>query len=92
MELFIDNERIGDYVVTLIVVEGEKRSENCYMEVRAVMANGHNVLRGGSGYYSNLLILSEALRDAIGYGLAYELLEKFNVPKESPLFKLGRKG
>lgn len=45
-----------------------------------------------SGDYPNARMLSEALRDAIGYGPARDLLRKYNVDEDDPLMNLGRKG
>ena len=45
-----------------------------------------------SGTYPNAVMLSEALRDAIGYGPARDILLKHGVKEDDPLMKLGQKG
>ena len=45
-----------------------------------------------SGSYPNAIMLSEALRDAIGYGPARDILLKHGVEQNHPLMKLGEKG
>ena len=45
-----------------------------------------------SGSYPNPVMLSEALRDAIGYGPARDILLKHGVEQNHPLMKLGEKG
>ena len=45
-----------------------------------------------SGTYPNAAMLSEAFRDAIGYGPARDILLKHGVKEDDPLMKLGQKG
>ncbi len=62
------------------------------LRIEIQIPNGNWIVDRASGTYPNARMLSEALRDAIGYGPAADLLEKYGVAEDDPLMTLGRKG
>lgn len=63
-----------------------------HLHVEHNLPNGEYVVDSASGNYPNALMLSEALRDAIGFGPARDILRKHGVAEDDPLMTLGRKG
>lgn len=61
-----------------------------HLRIERYMPDGSMIVDSASGNYANARILSEALRDAIGYGPAKDLLRKYNVAEDDPLMYLGR--
>lgn len=50
------------------------------------------IIRMNEVKFANLRMLSESFRDEIGLGPALQILTDANVPADSPLWELGRKG
>lgn len=60
-----------------------------HLNIERHMPDGSYVRDPASGNYQNARMLSEALRDAIGYGPARDLLRKHGVAEDDPLMYLG---
>lgn len=80
---FLDKLSDGTYVC---IISSDNQQ---YLEIEKLLANGDSFKDGASGNYQNPKMLSEALRDAIGYGPARDLLIKNDVAENDPLMYLG---
>lgn len=90
MELIIKEYDLGDASVSIVVTPADHpQGAQCYMEIVRLLSNGDTFLDRASGNYKNARMLSEALRDAIGYGPARDLLRAHGVEDSSPLMYLG---
>lgn len=77
---------IGDeYDVSIISSDNQQ-----HLRIDRHLSDGSYVVDSASGNYQNARMLSEALRDAIGYGPARDLLRKYGVAEDDPLMYLGR--
>ncbi len=74
----------GEYDVSIISSDNQQ-----HLRIERHMPDGTYIVDSASGNYPNARVLSEALRDAIGYGPARDLLEKYGVDKDDPLMYLG---
>lgn len=91
MTLVVKNYDLGDTSVSIVVTpEDHPEGANCYLEIYRLMPNGDTFRDRASGDYKNARMLSEALRDAIGYGPARDLLLANGVKDGDPLMYLGR--
>lgn len=91
MNLIVKGYDIGGTSVSLIVTDIDHPfGERFYMEIYHKLPNGDTFLDRASGDYKNSRMLSEALRDAIGYGPARDLLLAHGVKDGEPLMYLGR--
>lgn len=59
------------------------------LEIIRHLPDGESYPDSANGSYSNVRQLSEALRDAIGYGPAFDLLTRNGVDANDPLMYLG---
>lgn len=80
---FLDELSDGTYVN--IISSDNQQS----LKIEKMLRNGEYFLDRASGNYENAKMLSEALRDSIGYGPAYDLLVKNGVAEDDPLMYLG---
>lgn len=91
MNLIIKKHVLGDYTVSLIVTDMTGPfGERYWMEIVRKMKNGDGFIDRASGDYKNARMLSEALRDVIGYGPARDLLLAYGVKDGEPIMYLGR--
>ena len=81
---FLDELSDGTYVC---VISSDNQH---YLAIEKLLANGDTFKDRASGNYQNSKMLSEALRDAIGYGSARDLLIKNGIAENDPLMYLGR--
>ena len=86
MDIMIHHEN-NEYEILLI----SNYKNNEYILFKK-MPNGQKFECPSSGKFHNAEIMSESLRDAIGYGPAKDLLIRYGIPEDHNLFKLGRKG
>lgn len=78
--------RLGEeYDVQIISSDNQQ-----YLKITRYANSGEVFRDGASGTYPNARMLSEALRDAIGYGPALDLLKKEGVDENDPLMYLGK--
>lgn len=91
MNLFIKDYDLDKYFkVSIIVTDIDHHlGERYWLEVSRKMPNGDFIIDSASGDYKNARMLSEALRDAIGFGPARDLLRAHGVPEGDPLMYLG---
>ena len=80
---FLDQLEDGTYVQ--IISSDNQQS----LTVEKSMKNGSFFRDSASGNYANAKMMSEALRDSIGYGPARDLLLKNGVNLDDPLMYLG---
>lgn len=73
-----------EYDVHLISSDNQHR-----LKIERHLPDGSYFVDSASGNYANARVLSEALRDAIGYGPARDLLRKHGVTDDDPLMYLG---
>jgi predicted nuclease with TOPRIM domain len=74
----------GEYNVNIISSDNQQ-----HLRIERQLPDGSYIIDSASGNYQTARQLSEALRDAIGYGPARDLLEKYGVDKDDPLMYLG---
>jgi hypothetical protein len=91
MNLKIHNYDLGDIEVSLIATGlDHPLGERYWMEVIRKTASGRRFIDGASGDYRNARMLSEALRDSVGYGPARDMLRAHGISEFDPLMYLGR--
>ena len=79
---FLDELQDGTYICII-------SSDNQQSLIIEKFINGKFVKDSSSGTYKTARMMSEALRDAIGYGPARDLLIKNGVSLDDPLLYLG---
>ena len=78
-------ELTDDVAINIISSDNQQ-----YLRIEYYKPEGIYVVDRASRNYQNARMLSEGLRDAIGYGPAIDLLRKHNVPEDDPLMYLGK--
>lgn len=63
-----------------------------HLHIEHYLPDGSTFVNRASKNYLNVIMLSEALRDAIGYGPARDILLANGVAENDPLMTLGGKG
>ncbi len=81
---FLDRLNDGTYVN---VISSDNQQS---LIVEKMLPNGEYFQDSGSRNYPNAKMLSEALRDSIGYGPAKDLLLRNGVEEDDPLMYLGK--
>jgi len=81
---------VGNAAISVVVPEsGSALGNICVMEITRTLTNGSTFITSSSGTYKNAKMLSEALRDEVGFGPAKNFFESNGVPANSPLMYLG---
>lgn len=73
-----------EYDVSIISSDNQQ-----HLRIERHLPDGSYFVDSASGNYQNARQLGEALRDAIGYGPARDLLLKHGVAEDDPLMYLG---